>query len=176
MKVSLVYGVFFSLVLGIVSCGSGARDERDGTDKKGLKDPLISANEYLQDTEESLIEDFIERYNWEMQTTSSGLRYMIYENGDGQEVQAGDILKLSYTLRLLNGELVYSSEIDGPLEFRQGNTAVEKGMNEAVLLLREGDRAKLIIPSHLGYGLPGDQDRIPARATLIYDIEVLSVR
>lgn len=176
MKVSLVYGVFFSMVLAITSCGNGARDEHDGTDKKKLKEPLISANEYLQDTEETLIEDFIERYGWEMKTTSSGLRYMIYVNGSGREAQAGDILKLSYTLRLLNGEIVYSSEIDGPLEFRQGSTDVEKGMNEAVLLLREGDRAKLIIPSHLGYGLPGDQDRIPPRATLIYDIEVLSVR
>ena len=41
--------------------------------------------------------------------------------------------------------------------------------------MREGDKAKAIIPSHLAYGFIGDEKQIPKRATLIYDIEVLNV-
>jgi len=39
--------------------------------------------------------------------------------------------------------------------------------------MRQGDRAKLIVPSHLAFGLLGDLKKIPAGATLVYDIEIL---
>jgi len=53
---------------------------------------------------------------------------------------------------------------------------VISGLEEGILYLSEGDKAKIIIPSHLGYGLLGDLDKnIPPKATLIYDIELKSI-
>ena len=57
--------------------------------------------------------------------------------------------------------------------FTVGKGEVISGLEEGILLLHIGDKAKFIIPSHLAYGLLGDDNEIPTKATLIYDIEVV---
>jgi FKBP-type peptidyl-prolyl cis-trans isomerase len=52
---------------------------------------------------------------------------------------------------------------------------VESGLEEGILLLQEGDKARFIMPPHLAHGLIGDRDKIPARATIIYDLELVSL-
>lgn len=169
--------IVFTLLLTpwLGSCVADNAKEKPQNDPKVLKEPLINANRYLRETEDDLIEGFIERYGWSMQKTSSGLRYMVYEHGSGSSIEKDDTVQLEYELRLINGNIVYSSAKDRYLSFKQGSSAVEKGLNEAALLLKQGDRAKIIIPSHLAYGLPGDQNKIPARASLIYDVFVVKV-
>ena len=49
-------------------------------------------------------------------------------------------------------------------------------LEEGILLLKEGDRAKFIIPSHLAFGLLGDMKKIPAKAVLVYDIELIKIK
>ena len=110
-----------------------------------------------------------------MTKTGSGLRYLIYKKGNGEKAEVGKKVKISYEVRLINGTLIYSSKDTGPKEFIIGKSNAETGLEEALLLMRVGDRAKLIIPSHLAYGLHGDDNKIPKRATLIYDLELLSV-
>lgn len=149
--------------------------QKTGQDAGKLKDPLITANKHLVENEDAMINDFIQRYQWNMNQTPSGLRWMVYRPGAGAEVKPGDRVSLKYSLKLLDGSLVYSSESDGNKVFIQGKNEVEKGLDDGILFLKEGDLAKFIIPSHLAFGLLGDQHKIPARATLIYDIEVVSV-
>jgi len=48
-------------------------------------------------------------------------------------------------------------------------------LEEGLLLLHQGDKAKFIIPSHLAYGLLGDQKQIPPGATLVYDVELIQL-
>jgi FKBP-type peptidyl-prolyl cis-trans isomerase len=43
------------------------------------------------------------------------------------------------------------------------------------LLLRVGDKARFILPSHLAHGVPGDGVKIPRRATIIYDLELINI-
>jgi FKBP-type peptidyl-prolyl cis-trans isomerase len=52
---------------------------------------------------------------------------------------------------------------------------VESGLEEGILLLREGDKAKFILPPHLAHGLLGDDNKIPARSIIVYDLELLSL-
>jgi FKBP-type peptidyl-prolyl cis-trans isomerase len=82
---------------------------------------------------------------------------------------------LNYTLTLLTGDTVYTSRNDGPLLFEVGKGQVITGLEEAILLLRVGDRAKIIIPSHLAFGLIGDQNKINHKASLVYDVELVSL-
>jgi FKBP-type peptidyl-prolyl cis-trans isomerase FkpA len=77
---------------------------------------------------------------------------------------------------LLNGDLAYSSGQTGPKEFEIGHGGVESGLEEGILLLHVGDHAKFIVPSHLAFGLLGDQNKIPQRATLVYDIELVKLK
>jgi FKBP-type peptidyl-prolyl cis-trans isomerase len=141
-----------------------------------LKEPLIRANQELVSTESEQIADFLRRYKWEVTETGSGLRYMVYRQGSGQQVLKGDEVYLAYTLTFLTGDTVYSSRDKGNLIFISGKAQVISGLEEGILLLCEGDRAKFIIPSHLAYGLIGDQDKIGSKATLVYDVELLKIK
>ncbi|MBE0641330.1 MAG: FKBP-type peptidyl-prolyl cis-trans isomerase [Bacteroidales bacterium] len=159
----------------LVSCSNPDEPQKARPSEAQLKEPLLKANEHLAASEEDRISDFISRYGWNMKVTGSGLRYQVYEAGSGAYPKTGQVVNLDYELRLINGQVIYSSERNGALLFRQGKAEVPRGLDEAVLLLRQGDRAKIIIPSHLGYGLLGDQDLIPPKATLIYDLHLKSI-
>jgi peptidylprolyl isomerase len=52
----------------------------------------------------------------------------------------------------------------------------ESGLNEAVKLLSIGDKAKLILPSHLAYGLLGDFDKIPPQSILLIDVQLNKIK
>jgi FKBP-type peptidyl-prolyl cis-trans isomerase FkpA len=154
--------------------------DRDGHGNKlknpgQYKEPLIKANQEAVREENEQIDDFIRRHKWEMEITSTGLRYMITKHGLGPNSVPGKTVKLSYTVTLLTGDTVYTAENDGPLIFEIGKGQVITGLEEAILLLRVGDRAKFIIPSHLAYGLIGDQKKILHKASLVYDIEFISM-
>jgi peptidylprolyl isomerase len=110
-----------------------------------------------------------------MTQSGSGLYYMIYKKGQGMAVSKGMIARVSYEIKVITGDVVYSSAEDGPLSFLVGNGEVISGLEEGILLMNVGDKAKFIIPSHLAYGLVGDGKRIPAKTTLIYDIELISL-
>jgi FKBP-type peptidyl-prolyl cis-trans isomerase len=110
-----------------------------------------------------------------MEKTSTGIRILIVKPGIGPVAQPGKIATLSYTVTLLTGDTVYTAEKDGPLVFEIGKGQVITGLEESILLLRVGDRAKIIIPSHLAYGLIGDQKKIRHKASLVYDIEFISM-
>lgn len=172
--------MLFQILLFVIIFAGCTQESNKSTEKlinaNDLKEPLIKANKELVKSEEEQINDYIARYNWDMKTTESGLRYLIYQKGEGNKAQLGQIAKIRYSVELLNGELCYSSDQDGPKQFVIGGGEVESGLSEAILLLNVGDRAKFIIPSHLAFGLAGDKDKIPLRATLIYDIELVELK
>lgn len=162
------------LLLMISSCREQDKHARP-VDPSKMKESLIKANKEVVVTENDQIDDLIARYGWKMITKPTGLRYMIYQKGQGAQAKAGDVAKLYYTLTLLTGDTVYTSRKDGPLLFEVGKGQVISGLEEAILLLRVGDRAKIIIPSHLAFGLIGDQNKINHKASLVYDLELVSL-
>lgn len=171
----LVYLPFLIQVLFLFSCGQ-PNETGEKTRSKNIEEPLLKANQHLVRTEEQQIKDFIGRYGWKMNETGTGLRYLIYKNGEGEKVSKGNKVTIGYTVSLLNGEVCYSSEKSGNKIFIVGKGGVEAGLEEGILFLKKGDRAKIILPSHLAFGLVGDGDKIPAKATLVYDLEILEIK
>lgn len=170
------------LVIILIMCSFFACDnaktprEPKAFDTKKAKESLEKANRVLVNTEEENINDFVLRYQWDMEKTGSGLRYMIYKEGNGSKVVAGKRISLAFEMRFLTGDLVYSSAEDGQLSFIVGRGGVPSGLEEGILFLHQGDRAKFILPSHLAFGLLGDDKRIPPRTVLVYDVEVLDLQ
>lgn len=165
--------MFFAML--IVSCNN-VGEPRKKSNIKQADESLVKANRYLVKQEKEEIENYIRRHGWEMNETGSGLQYFIIEKGNGEPTEKGKVAILDYTTKLISGDLVYSSTEDGFKAFNIGHGGVESGLEELVLLLRVGDKARAILPSHLAYGLLGDDKKIPSRATLIYEIELIELK
>lgn len=142
-------------------------------DNQELDKSLEKANRFMLLQESELINDYIVRHKLDVVQTGTGLRYQIVNEGDGECIKKGDKVTLAYELRLLNGDLIYSSENDGYKTFLVGKGGVESGLEEAILKLRKNSVAVLILPSHLAHGLLGDSNRIPPKAALVYKIKVI---
>jgi len=165
---------FFFLMLMALGCHTDQKPQ-PVTDPVALKEDLMDANRIMTHSERDDIERYMARKQWQMDSTGTGLRYSIYKKGSGPMVETGKRVTLNYELSLITGKVCYTSAQKGPKSFTVGKGGVESGLEEAVLMLRQGDRAKLILPSHLAHGLPGDGDCIPRRAVVIYDVEVTTV-
>ena len=160
------------LTLGIYSCKEKEAGEQS-VEAGVSKEDLVRANQFLAGKDMELIKAYVNRRNWEMEYTGTGLGYQIYEYGTGEKVERGGTVTIEYTVSLLDGRVCYSSEEDGPKTFRVGQGGVEAGLEEGIQMLRGGDKARFILPPFLAHGLIGDQNRIPSRAVLIYEVEVV---
>jgi hypothetical protein len=109
-------------------------------------------------------------------TLPDGLKYLDLVEGTGQSPQAGKTVSVNYSGTLENGTKFDSSYDHGqPLEFQIGTGAVIKGWDEGLMTMKVGGKRKLIVPPKLGYG-PRAQGNIPPNSTLIFEVELLSVK
>ncbi|SEC90876.1 FKBP-type peptidyl-prolyl cis-trans isomerase [Tenacibaculum sp. MAR_2009_124] len=109
--------------------------------------------------------------------TPSGLRYKILQKGDGQTPSKGSTVSVHYKGQLIDGTVFDSSyKRKQPIEFAIGVGQVIPGWDEGIQLLHVGDKARLVIPSNLGYGPNGAGGVIPPDATLIFDVELVNVK
>ena len=173
MKFSVLFLITVS-VTGI-NC-SDSRKQPAGLPENVIKEPLIRANRQLAHDESLQIDNYISRRGLQMQKTGTGLRYMISKPGNGKAAAPGMNATVNFTLSLLDGTICYSSDSTGAETFTIDHDQVESGLHEGVKLLREGDRAKFILPSHLAHGLLGDNNKIPPRSPVVYDIQLLELK
>ncbi|NGY38206.1 peptidylprolyl isomerase [Flavobacterium sp. XN-5] len=109
--------------------------------------------------------------------TESGLRYQFIQKGEGKQAAAGKMVSVHYEGSLENGKVFDSSyPRKKPIEFKLGQGQVIEGWDEGIALLKVGDKARFVIPSHLGYGSRGAGGAIPPNATLIFDVELMDVK
>ncbi len=176
--ISLMRKVLVVLLVTLISGCSGSQNRGERTNRS-TEIPLetyISINRSMVEREQEKIKGYIQENDLNMQQTGTGLWYRIIESGHGRDVQKGQIVTLDYQIKLMNGTVCYDSDQHGPKEFLVGQGGVESGLEEGVLLLKEGAKAQMIMPPHLAHGLIGDDDRIPARSIIIYEIEVLELK
>ena len=147
--------------------------------------------EKLKAAEAGKITNYIESEKLEPLKTASGLQYIIVEEGTGEKPVAGDTVQVNYTGALVANGKVFDTSIKEiaeknnlfnpmrpyePAKFAIGVQQVIRGWDEGLLLLPKGTKAKLIIPSELGYGERGDgRGVIPPFAPLVFDIELIDI-
>ena len=109
--------------------------------------------------------------------TSSGLRYQLIQKGSGKQPQKGQVVSVHYKGQLTDGTVFDSSyKRNQPIEFPIGTGQVIPGWDEGIALLKEGDKARFVIPSELAYGNQGAGGVIPPGATLIFDVELVGIQ
>ncbi len=110
------------------------------------------------------------------ETTSTGLRITELIIGNGETALKGKNVSVNYKGTLENGKEFDSSYGRAPFSFPLGAGRVIKGWDEGVEGMKVGGKRELIIPPSLGYGERGAGGVIPPNATLIFEVELLSVQ
>ena len=107
--------------------------------------------------------------------TASGLQYRVIETGEGRSPGPADTVVVHYVGRLIDGTEFDSSRDRGtPATFSLGG--IIPGWQEALQLMHEGDVWEVVIPSELAYGARGAGTSIGPNETLVFEIELISVK
>ena len=110
------------------------------------------------------------------QTTATGLKVHDLTVGDGASPSKGDRVTVHYTGWLTSGKVFDTSHKRGkPFSFEIGRRRVIRGWDEGVLSMKVGGKRQLVVPPALGYGAVGSPPVIPKNATLIFEVELLSI-
>jgi FKBP-type peptidyl-prolyl cis-trans isomerase len=150
-------GVFLLLSLGCVS------DQKDSGKENEKPKKYRPPREVTTDSEGYSV-------------TKSGLKYKDLKVGEGTEAEPGDIVTVHYTGTLTDGTKFDSSvDRNKPFSFPLGAGRVIRGWDEGVDGMKVGGKRKLVIPYDLGYGEEGSPPKIPPKATLLFDVELLKV-
>jgi len=143
-------------------------------------DAAATFNEYINKQEEMVqkAKDVamakIDALSEGFERTKSGLRYNITSKGNGAKPVKGKNVSVHYKGMLENGQVFDDSSMRGqPITFPVGVGQVINGWDEGIMLLNEGDEARLVIPPALGYGARGAGGVIPPNAWLIFDVKLV---
>ncbi|KAI3932960.1 hypothetical protein MKW98_029193 [Papaver atlanticum] len=107
---------------------------------------------------------------------TQGLRKRVTQQGTSWKTPfPGDEVEVHYSGCIEGGSSFDSSwDRNTPFRFKLGQCEVIKGWDEGISTMKKGERAVFMIPPHLGYGEMGSPPTIPPKATLIFDVELLS--
>lgn len=173
----------------------GIKEEMDSTKKKIL--PAEEMNSFMQDfmmkqQQKKQSEagtqsndnkkkglDFLakNKSNPKVKTTASGLQYEVLQEGDGKtKPKATDVVQVKYTGKLLDGTVFDSTDKNGGAPADISLDRVITGWTEGIQLMSKGSKYRFYIPSDLAYGDQGAGGAIPGGATIIFDVELVSIK
>ena len=136
-----------------------------------LAEAMAAAEKQMQE----MIEKLEEETGAKFVTSESGLRYLDMKVGEGASPEPTDTVEAHYRGTLPDGTEFDSSYARGqPASFPLNR--VIPGWTEGVGSMKVGGKRTLIIPPELGYGKRGRPPTIPANATLVFEVELLSIK
>lgn len=151
------------------------------------KEEYKAMMELRKNEEAKILAKFLEENNIKVKPTESGLFFIEKIKGKGVNPKKGEIVKVMYTGKLVDGT-IFDTSIETvakeaglfdpkrpyqPIEFPLGVGQVIKGWEEGIAMMKPGSKAQFIIPSSLGYGEQGGGP-IPPYSTLVFDVELIS--
>ncbi|GHS86644.1 hypothetical protein FACS1894201_07600 [Bacteroidia bacterium] len=142
-----------------------------------------------ESAEAQILNTYVQEQHITVQPNDDGVYVVIHKRGTGAKITDKQRVSIHYTGKLLDGTIfdtslediakasdLYNAERDyTPLEFVAGSSQVIRGMDNAILNMRVGTKATLIIPSAVGYGQQA-VGNIPSFSTLVFDIEIVAAK
>ena len=141
---------------------------------KDLEERFIAAKKMLV--------NYISENKITQKPTSSGLYIIVTQKSKGKIPARGNKISVHYTGKFLSGEIFDADDVAHPYVFELGAGKVLAGWEEAFLLLHEGEKATLLLPSELAFGEHGKRSPssgvyiVPPYTPLVYEVEVISVK
>lgn len=160
---------YYLKVLGVFTSDSLARADYEKNNKEWLAGEVKTIEKYLAEK------------NITAQKTPSGAFVQVITQGTGTPVDTGKYISVNYTGTSWSGKK-FDSNTDstfghvGPYPFVAGTGAMIKGFDEGVLVLNNGGKARIYIPSVLGYAGQPSSPNIKPYENLIFDVEITDVQ
>ena len=133
------------------------------------------AQEEKKNSELKLMDNFAKKNFPNATKTQYGMYRVVLKEGAGATIVSGNTVKVDYTGKLMNGEIFDSSKGKQPLEFPIGQGAVIPGWEQALMMMKKGEKSIFFIPSNLAYGEQGSGP-IPPFSPLVFEMEVIDVK
>lgn len=165
---------YFSFTVSFIILVSCNNQKSESIGKKRLTGRDIEGvNTFLVEKDRERIINYIERKSLVMNETLSGLWYSIKNEGSGRSIKEYEAVTMEFECYLLDGTKCYSSKETGPKTVMIGRSNIEPGLAEGLKLMKRGGEAIFIIPPFLAWGLHGDDNAIPPRAIIVYEVKIL---
>ncbi len=171
--------ILFAFLMICFSCGPGENINKNNHsqnkqfNRDTLKNQFIKANKQIVQKESDEMDYYAKSHQMAFVHTKAGIRYFVYQPSvKGDSLTDSTTITMHYKVSLLDGTECYSSKKDGVKTIRIGHEDVESGIHKALLYLKRGDKALILIPSHLAHGLLGDFKKIPPQMPILYDVEI----
>lgn len=174
LRVITQFITFVFLIALLFSCGEPEPEKKKPVEWDTEKSTRM--NKAFAQDEDLEIQVYIAQHeNWKDETTGSGLHYIRLKESEGPLAKSGQQAKVHYRVTLLDGTRIYETGKDEYDLFLIDKSEIETGIQEGIKKMRVGEKAKLIIPSHLAHGLIGDMDKVPPLTTLVVDIDLIAL-
>jgi FKBP-type peptidyl-prolyl cis-trans isomerase/cyclophilin family peptidyl-prolyl cis-trans isomerase len=153
-----------------------AEEKIEAERKKAAEEKARADAERIK-KEKAMVEEFVQKLEAEtskkFQTTDSGLKYLVLQEGTGASPATTDTVEVHYVGTFLDGKEFDSSRSRGtPVKFPLNR--VIRGWTEGVSMMKVGGKRMLICPPDLAYG-PNGRPGIPPNSTLVFEVELLSI-
>jgi len=164
--------------IALVGCSACQRKNQDRTlSQEEIDARLMEINRDMVGDEAKQIKKYIKQSKLDFEDTGTGLRLHLIDGGGlGLNAVNGQIALVHYTMGLLDGTTISTSREGKPQTFKIAGSEVESGLHEGITYMKVGDKATMILPSHLAHGLAGDLDRVPPRSPIVYQVELIALK
>ena len=163
------------LVFVLSSCKNHTTTTNHMTDQE-INEHLTNANKLRVQKESQQIDEFVNKHQFKVERTGTGLRIQKYISvKEVLNPVAHNLITVAYKVYLLDGTSCYNSDSTGLISFRLSEGQEARGMEEGLMMMSPGEKAYLVLPMHLAYGLSGDGNKIPPGAALYMDVELIKV-
>ena len=173
MQIEIIYIPI--LLWALTACQNPPKEKKEEIkiNKEALKKQFVEANKLLAKKEADDMDAYARQHKMKFVNTDLGLRYYVYSpSAKGDSIKDKTEITIDFTVSLLDGTECYSSVQNGPKTFMVGMEDMESGLHKGVKFLKKGDKAVILIPSHLAHGLLGDMNKIPPQMPIVYDIQI----
>jgi FKBP-type peptidyl-prolyl cis-trans isomerase len=164
-------GSKFKVTIGIIEIQTEKEYNKE-------KEAFLNWIEDFGEYEKVILQQFLSEEKLPVQPTNSGLFHLLINEGTGKIVEMGDTITVNYEGRFLNGKFFDSTiRRNQPFQFVYGTEwQVVKGLEEAIGMMREGEKSLFILPSDLAFGTEGSSTGIvPPFTSLIFEVEIIAI-
>lgn len=129
----------------------------------------------LKEAEKNKIALYVKQHHITQKPMETGMYFINLEEGNGLKPKNGDTVWVDYTLYTLQGNIIDSSPENKPLKFVVGRGQVVSAWDEALPLMKKGEKVRLIVPSKMAYGGWGYK-KIDPYTPLLFDVRLVKIR